>query len=64
LVSVVFPIEGPAGDKDVAAIYDGCAQRLGLTRIHDAGDDVVIEGEDGNGGLADRESSRRLCSRS
>jgi hypothetical protein len=37
----------------------GIALRLGLEPRHDAGSDIVIEGEDGDGGLADREGRGR-----
>ena len=50
---------GAAGDEDVAAIGHGGAQCLGLPCAHDASSDIVIEGEDGDGGFADREGRRR-----
>jgi len=50
---------GTAGHQDIAAIGNGCAQCLGLARTHDAGGDVVFEGEDRDGGFADRKGRRR-----
>ncbi len=44
---------GAAGDQDVASFDHGPAQHVGLGRTHDPGGHVVVEGEDGNRGLAD-----------
>ena len=57
-MSVVLPVDVPPATQDVAAFGDGDAQRLGLIDRHDAGGDVVVEREDGDGGLADREGRR------
>ena len=50
---------GAAGDEDVLAFCDGGAQHRGLAASHDAGGDIVVEREDGDGGLADRKGRRR-----
>ena len=49
---------GAAGDEDVATIPDGVPQRFGLRDCHDAGGDIVVEREDGDRRLADREGRR------
>ena len=48
-----------AGDQDVLPLSDGGAQELGLQAGHDAGLDIVAEGEDGDGRTADGEARRR-----
>jgi hypothetical protein len=50
---------GPAGDQDVLPMTDAGAQQLGLRAGHDAGLDIVAEGEDGDGGPPDGEAGRR-----
>jgi hypothetical protein len=49
---------GTAGDKNVATIGNCRAQRLGLPRTHDAGSDIVVEGEHGDCGFSDRGGRR------
>src|SRR6267378_2014066 len=44
---------GATGDKNVATIGNCRAQRLGLPRTHDAGSDIVVEGEHGDCGFAE-----------
>src|SRR5215510_16068457 len=46
----------PTSDKDIASFFDGAAQHPGLIGRHDAGGDVIVEGEDRDGRLADGES--------
>ena len=58
-MSVVLPVEVPPATRMLRALGDGDAQALGLVRRHDAGGDIVVEREDGDGGLADREGRRR-----
>ena len=50
---------GAAGDEDVAALGHRAPQHRRLRRRHDAGGDVVVEREDGDRGLADREGRGR-----
>ena len=44
---------GAAGDQDVAPLGNGDAQHRGLVSGHDAGGDVILQRENGDGGFAD-----------
>ena len=48
-----------AGDEDVLPFPDRRAQELGLQVGHDAGRDIIVEGEDGDGLAANGEARRR-----
>ncbi len=50
---------GAAGDQDVAPLGDGDAQERRLVGGHDAGGDVILQREDGDGGFADGEGGGR-----
>ncbi len=50
---------GAAGDEHVLALAHRDAQQLGLRRRHDAGVDIVVEREHGDGRAADGEARRR-----
>ena len=50
---------GAAGDEHVPALGDGEPENVGLRRRHDLGFDVVVEGEDGDGRLADGKGRAR-----
>ena len=58
-MSVVLPVEVPPATRMLRRSRDGRAQTLGLIGRHDAGGDIVVEREHGDGGLADREGRRR-----
>ena len=49
---------GAAGDEHILAVAHGDAQQLGLRRRHDAGADIVVEGEDGDGMTPNGEARR------
>jgi hypothetical protein len=49
---------GPAGDQYVLSVANASAEQLGLRTRHDAGLDVIAEGEDSDGGPPDREAGR------
>jgi len=53
LVSVVLPVEVPPATR-MFAICHGGAERRGLPDEHDAGGDIIVEGEHRDGRLADR----------
>ena len=60
LASVVLPVEVPPATRMLRAIGDGGAQRRRPAPArHDAGGDIVVEGEHRDGGLADGEGGRR-----
>ena len=48
-----------AGDEDVLPFPDRRAHELGLKSGHDAGRDIIVEGEDGDGLAANGEARRR-----
>ena len=48
-----------AGDQDVLPFPDRRADELGLKGRHDAGRDIIVEGEDGDGLAANGEARRR-----
>jgi hypothetical protein len=50
---------GAAGDEDVLSLADACSQQLGLRTGHNAGVDVIAEGEDGDRRPSDGEAGRR-----
>jgi hypothetical protein len=50
---------GAASDEDVLARGDGPTQQRRLTGGHGASVDIIVEGEDGDCGLADGEGRRR-----
>jgi hypothetical protein len=56
---VVFAGRCAACHEDVASLGDGFAQKHCLIRSHDPGTRIVVECEDRDGRLADRESRRR-----
>ena len=54
-----MPVEVPPATRMFFRSRTPVAQQLGLDAGHDAGLDVVVEGEDGDGRSADREARRR-----
>ena len=54
-----FAGRSAAGDEDVLPFPDRRAQELRLKRGHDAGRDIIVEGEDGDGLAANCEARRR-----
>jgi hypothetical protein len=58
LVSVVLPVEVPPATRMLARVATPSRKHVGLRRRHDAGRDIIVEREHGDGGLADSKGGR------
>ena len=58
-MSVVLPVDVPPATRMFVRSATALRSSVGLVGRHDAGRDIVVEREDRDGGLADREGRRR-----